>query len=137
MSLHCSYQNSEFQTCSEGPSDRMGKPKFRWISSSGCVLKENGISKVELVVYNEFVILRFRKIFLLCIRSKSGHFETKSTLRMTLQAEKGLLMEANCIFSSLKTLSPLQKTEYSVWGVSVHTFASAVSQDKCCLKTQK
>lgn len=112
----------------------MGKPRFRWISSSGCMLKENGISKVELVVYNKFAVLDFRKIFLLCIQSKSGHFEAKSTLRMTLQAGKGLLMEANYIFSNLKLLSPLHKTEYSVWVVSVHTFATAVSQDKLYLK---
>lgn len=111
MALHCSYQNSEFQKCSEGPSDHMGKPKFDWISISGCVLKENSISKVELVVYNEFVILCFCKIFLLCIQRKSGHFETTSTLRMILQAGKGLLMEVNYIFSNLKMLSPLHKTE--------------------------
>lgn len=120
MSLRCSYQNSEFQKCSEGPSDCMGKPRFRWISKSGCLLKENGISKVELVVYNEFVVLHVHKIFLLCRQSKSGHFETKSTLRMTLQAEKELLMEANYIFSNLKMLSPLHKTEYSGASVCIH-----------------
>jgi len=134
MFLHCSYQNSEFQKCREGPSDCVGKPRFHWISSSVCVLKENGISKIELVVYNEFGILCFCKIFLLCIQSKSGHLETKSILRMTLQAEKGLLMEASYIFSNIKMLSPLHKTEYSVWAVSVHTFATAFSQHKCCLK---
>lgn len=65
----------------------LGKPRFCCVSSSGCALREKGISKVELVVYNEFVILRFHKNILLCIESKSGHFETKSTLRMTLETE--------------------------------------------------
>lgn len=88
MSLHCSYQNSEFQKCSEGPSDHMGKPNCCWVLSFGCVLKENGISKVDLVVYNKFVILCFCKIFLLCIKSKSGHSETRFPLRMTLQVKK-------------------------------------------------
>lgn len=137
MPLHCSYQHSEFQKCNEGPSDHMGKPVLYWIFSSGCALKENGTSKVELVVYNEFVILRFCKIFLLCIQSKSGQFETRFTLRMTLQAKKGFLMEDSYICSIFKRHSPLHKTEYSVWGVSVHTFAAAVSQDKCYLKIQK
>lgn len=65
----------------------LGKPRFCCVSSSGCALREKGISKVELVVYNEFVILRFHKNILLCIESKSGHFETKSALRMTLETE--------------------------------------------------
>lgn len=101
------------------------------------MLKENDISEVQSVVYNEFVVLCFRKMFLLCIQSKSGRFETKSTLRMTLQAAKGILMEANYIFRNLKMLSPPCKTEYSLWGVSVPTVATAVCQDKCYLKIQK
>lgn len=59
MSLHCAYQNSEFQKCSEGPSDRMGKPKFRWTLSSGWVLRADGIFKVELVVHIYFTFAEF------------------------------------------------------------------------------
>lgn len=43
-------------------------------------------------------------------------------------------METNYIFSNLKMLGPLHKTEYSVESVIVHTFATAVFQDKCNLK---
>lgn len=79
----------------------------------------------------------FHKHFFLCLESKSGHFETKPTLRMTLQAEKGVFMETNYIFSNLKMLRRLHNTEYSVKSAIVHTFATAVFQDKCYLKTQK
>lgn len=39
-------------------------------------------------------------MFLLFIWSKSEHFEAKSTVRNTLQAEKGLLMEENYILAT-------------------------------------
>lgn len=91
----------------------MGKPRFCWVSSSGSVLKESSISRTELMIYNGCVELCFHRIFLLCILSVSGHFETKSTFE-TLPVEKGILMVVNYTINNIKMLSPLHKTEYSV-----------------------
>lgn len=64
------------------------------------LLKEKGISKLELVVHKQICHICSCKIFLLFIWSKSENFEAKSTLRDMLQAGKGLLMEENYILAT-------------------------------------
>lgn len=54
------------------------------------MLKEKGICRVELVIYNGFVILCFHTIFHLCMHSISGHFETEFSFGMTLQVDRGI-----------------------------------------------